>query len=131
MFIEKFEKAFYKYDLNEPSGELNSEPLFLFDDIDDAITAAQKALKTWNERHSDNIRKRFYITMMNIKERLNIFEHTKVYTGRGWAASENGEAFLTKLQELGYDGYSFRDNDTGFLTYRLFNHDKISPPRKV
>ena len=47
MVIEKFEKAFYRYDLNEPSDEWNSEPLYLFDDVDDAITTAQKALKTW------------------------------------------------------------------------------------
>lgn len=131
MVIEKFEKAFYRYDLNEPSDEWNSEPLYLFDDVDDAITAAQKALKAWNDKHSGEIHKRFYITMVKIKERLNIFEHTKVYTGRGWAASENGEAYQAKLQELGYDGYSFKENNANYLTYCVFNSNKMYPPQKV
>lgn len=131
MVIEKFEKVFYRYSLEEPSDEWNSEPLFLYDDVDEAITAAQAAQRAWNANHPTEAAIRFYISMVSIKERLNIFEHTRVYTGMDRAASENGEAFLTKLQELGYDGYSFRDNDTGFLTYRLFSHDKISPPRKV
>ena len=131
MVIEKFEKAFYRYDLNEPSDEWNSEPLFLFDDVDDAITAAQKALKTWNDNHSGEIHKRFYITMVKIKERLNIFEHTKVYTGRGHSLSENGKAYQAKLLELGYDGYSFKENNANYLTYCIFNHNKMYPPQKV
>ena len=44
---------------------------------------------------------------------------------------EKFEKAFYSFQELGYDGYSFRDNDTGFLTYHLFNRDKISRPRKV
>ena len=61
----------------------------------------------------------------------NIFEHTKVYTGRGWAASENGEAYQAKLQELGYDGYSFKEDNANHLTYCIFNHNKMYPPQKV
>ncbi|MBR1411240.1 MAG: hypothetical protein IJ580_09100 [Prevotella sp.] len=131
MVIEKFETAFYRYDLNEPSDEWNSEPLFLYDDMDEAISAAQATLGKWNKSHPDNTRKKFHISMINVKERLNIFEHTKVYTGNGHTVSENGKGYKAKLQELGYDGYSTEDRDTGRHIYCLFNLNKVSSPRKV
>ena len=125
MEIKPGELLFYSYDFDEP-GTHRTEVLSLFDNLDKAITMAQHAKAEWNRNHPDDIVRRPHITStVNVKP-LHLLDHVENYN-----EIENKTTLIKQLKAQGYDGYCYLERPHYYLTYCIFNPEKMSQPRII
>lgn len=123
MEIKPGELLFYSYDFDEPSTH-RTGVLSLFDNLDKAITMAQYARTEWNKEHPDNIVRRPYIFSTFNVQPLHLLDHVENYN-----ELENNATLIKQLKAQGYDGYCYLERPHYYLTYCIFNPEKMSQPK--
>ena len=114
---------FYSYDFDEPNTH-RTGVLSLFDNLDKAITMAQHSRAEWNRNHPDDTVRRPYIfSTFNVKL-LHLFDYTEDFN-----QIENKNTVIKQLKAQGYDGYCYLERTHYYLTYCIFDAEKMSRPR--